>query len=110
MKRRTFLAATAASAALAPAVVRAQKQTTLKFIPQIDLAFQSPTRRSIWVNEILFTLWTPALAVGGGASAGARRRGRRRQPALDRVDPAARRLRVQSRSTVRISGTCRGFA
>jgi hypothetical protein len=37
MRRRTFLAASATSLAL-PAAVRAQSATTLRFIPQIDLA------------------------------------------------------------------------
>jgi peptide/nickel transport system substrate-binding protein len=46
MRRRSFLAATAASLAL-PAAVRAQTATTLRFIPQIDLAYLDP-------------LWTPA--------------------------------------------------
>ena len=46
MKRRTLLAAASASltsASLAlPSVVRAASATTLKFIPQIDLAFLDP--------------------------------------------------------------------
>lgn len=41
MKRRTFMAATAASLAL-PSIARAQKANTLKLIPQIDLAFLDP--------------------------------------------------------------------
>ncbi len=41
MKRRTFVAATAATLAL-PSVVRAQKASTLNFIPQIDLVFLDP--------------------------------------------------------------------
>ncbi len=41
MRRRTFLGAAAASLAL-PAVVRAAGATTLKFVPQIDLAFLDP--------------------------------------------------------------------
>ena len=46
MQRRTFLAVSALSLA-APSLVRAQSQTTLKFIPQLDLAFLDPH-------------WTPA--------------------------------------------------
>lgn len=41
MKRRQFLAAASASLAL-PSIVRAADATTLKFIPQIDLAFLDP--------------------------------------------------------------------
>lgn len=41
MKRRVFLASASASLAL-PSVVRAAGMTTLKFIPQIDLAFLDP--------------------------------------------------------------------
>ena len=51
MKRRTFLATAAAGAALAPAVVRAQRQTTLKFIPQIDLAFLDPHWTTAYVTR-----------------------------------------------------------
>ncbi len=41
MKRRSLIAATAATLAL-PAVVRAQAKTALNFIPQIDLTFLDP--------------------------------------------------------------------
>ncbi|HEY0183189.1 MAG TPA: ABC transporter substrate-binding protein [Rhodopila sp.] len=41
MRRRHFLAASSASLAL-PTIVRAASATTLKFIPQIDLAFLDP--------------------------------------------------------------------
>ena len=41
MKRRSFLAAASASLAL-PSVTRAATTTTLRFIPQIDLAFLDP--------------------------------------------------------------------
>jgi peptide/nickel transport system substrate-binding protein len=41
LKRRAFLAASSASLAL-PSLVRAASATTLKFIPQIDLAFLDP--------------------------------------------------------------------
>ena len=51
MKRRTFLATAAAGAAMAPAVVRAQKQTTLKFIPQIDLAFLDPHWTTAYITR-----------------------------------------------------------
>ena len=55
MKRRSFLATAAATAAagaaLAPAVVRAQKQTTLKFIPQIDLAFLDPHFTTAYITR-----------------------------------------------------------
>ena len=51
MKRRKFLATAAAGVALAPAVVRAQKQTTLKFIPQIDLAFLDPHWTTAYVTR-----------------------------------------------------------
>ena len=51
MKRRSFLATAAAGAALAPAVVRAQKQTTLKFIPQIDLAFLDPHFTTAYITR-----------------------------------------------------------
>ena len=51
MKRRTFLATAAAGAAMAPAVVRAQKQTTLKFIPQIDLSFLDPHWTTAYVTR-----------------------------------------------------------
>jgi peptide/nickel transport system substrate-binding protein len=45
MKRRTLLTGLAAAGAASlarPALVRAQSQTTLKFIPQIDLSFLDP--------------------------------------------------------------------
>ncbi len=45
MKRRTLLTGIAAAGATAlarPATIRAQSQTTLKFIPQIDLSFLDP--------------------------------------------------------------------
>lgn len=43
MERRTLLAGLAGTAALArPALVRAQSQTTLKFIPYADLALLDP--------------------------------------------------------------------
>jgi len=51
MKRRSFLATAAAGAALAPSVVRAQKQTTLKFIPQIDLAFLDPHWTTAYITR-----------------------------------------------------------
>ena len=41
MRRRTLLAAASASIA-APSLLRAASATTLKFIPQIDLAFLDP--------------------------------------------------------------------
>ena len=41
MQRRTFLAVSALSLA-APSLVRGQSQTTLKFIPVLDLAFLDP--------------------------------------------------------------------
>jgi peptide/nickel transport system substrate-binding protein len=41
MKRRIFMASSLASLAL-PSVVRAATATTLRFIPQIDLAFLDP--------------------------------------------------------------------
>lgn len=41
MRRRTFLAASAATLAL-PAVARAENQRLLKFIPQSDLAILDP--------------------------------------------------------------------
>ncbi|MCC6716299.1 MAG: ABC transporter substrate-binding protein [Acetobacteraceae bacterium] len=50
MKRRSFLAASAAGLAL-PSVARAQKQTTLKFIPQIDLAFLDPHWTTAYVTR-----------------------------------------------------------
>ena len=45
MKRRSLIQGAAAAAATlaAPAAVRAQGKTTLRFIPQIDLAFLDPT-------------------------------------------------------------------
>jgi peptide/nickel transport system substrate-binding protein len=53
MKRRSFITGVAAaSGALAlPGVVRAQKQTTLKFIPQIDLAFLDPHWTTAYVTR-----------------------------------------------------------
>lgn len=53
MKRRSLItgaAAVAGSLAL-PAAVRAQKQTTLKFIPQIDLAFLDPHWTTAFVTR-----------------------------------------------------------
>jgi peptide/nickel transport system substrate-binding protein len=50
MKRRTFRAASAVSLA-APSLVRAQSQTTLKFIPQIDLAFLDPHWTTAYVTR-----------------------------------------------------------
>ena len=50
MRRRTFLAASAASLAL-PAVVRAQNQKLLKFIPQSDLAVVDPIWTTAYVTR-----------------------------------------------------------
>jgi peptide/nickel transport system substrate-binding protein len=54
MKRRSFLAAGAAglvASTAAPSVTRAQKQTTLKFIPQIDLSFLDPHWTTAFVTR-----------------------------------------------------------
>jgi len=54
MKRRRFIAASATTAAASlalPSVARAQKQTTLKFIPQIDLAFLDPHWTTAYVTR-----------------------------------------------------------
>ena len=51
MKRRLLLTAAAAAPILglsAPALVRAQSQTTLRFIPQSDLAFLDPHLAASW--------------------------------------------------------------
>ncbi len=50
MHRRSFLAGTAAALAL-PAAVRAQSATTLRFIPQIDLAFLDPHWTTAYVTR-----------------------------------------------------------
>jgi peptide/nickel transport system substrate-binding protein len=50
MRRRTFLAASAASLAL-PAVVRAESQRLLKFIPQSDLAILDPVWTTAYVTR-----------------------------------------------------------
>jgi peptide/nickel transport system substrate-binding protein len=50
MRRRTFLAAGAASLAL-PAVVKAQSQRVLKFIPQSDLAIVDPVWTTAYVTR-----------------------------------------------------------
>ena len=50
MRRRTFLAASAASLAL-PAVVRAENQRLLKFIPQSDLAILDPVWTTAYVTR-----------------------------------------------------------
>ncbi|MCW3473765.1 ABC transporter substrate-binding protein [Limobrevibacterium gyesilva] len=50
MKRRAFIATSAAALAL-PSVVRAQKQSTLKFIPQIDLSFLDPHWTTAYVTR-----------------------------------------------------------
>jgi peptide/nickel transport system substrate-binding protein len=50
MQRRTFIGAAAASLAL-PSIARAQSQTTLKFIPQIDLAFLDPHWTTAFVTR-----------------------------------------------------------
>jgi len=50
MRRRTFLAASAASLAL-PSVVRAQGQRVLKFIPQSDLAIVDPIWTTAYVTR-----------------------------------------------------------
>ena len=50
MKRSGFLASTATALAL-PAVVRAQAQSTLKFIPQIDLAFLDPHWTTAYISR-----------------------------------------------------------
>ena len=50
MKRRTFLAASAASLAL-PSVARAQAQTTLRYIPQADLAILDPHTTAAYVTR-----------------------------------------------------------
>lgn len=51
MNRRDLLAGlgAASTAAFAPALVRAQAQTTLRFIPQADLAFLDPHLFGAWV-------------------------------------------------------------
>jgi peptide/nickel transport system substrate-binding protein len=50
MRRRTFLAASAATLAL-PAVARAQKERVLKFIPQSDLAILDPIWTTAYVTR-----------------------------------------------------------
>jgi len=50
VKRRTFLAASAATLAL-PAVVRAESQRLLKFIPQSDLAILDPVWTTAYVTR-----------------------------------------------------------
>lgn len=50
MRRRTFLAASAATLAL-PAVARAQKERLLKFIPQSDLAILDPIWTTAYVTR-----------------------------------------------------------
>ena len=50
MKRRTFLAASAASLAL-PSVALAQKERVLKFIPQSDLAILDPIWTTAYVTR-----------------------------------------------------------
>jgi peptide/nickel transport system substrate-binding protein len=50
MKRRTFLAASAAALAL-PSVVRAQNKSVLKFIPQSDLASIDPVWTTAYVTR-----------------------------------------------------------
>jgi peptide/nickel transport system substrate-binding protein len=50
MKRRTFLTASAAALAL-PSAARAQAQTTLRFIPQIDLVFLDPHWTTAYVTR-----------------------------------------------------------
>ena len=50
MRRRAFLAASAAALAL-PAVARAQKQRVLKFIPQSDLAIVDPIWTTAYVTR-----------------------------------------------------------
>ena len=50
MRRRTFLAASAASLAL-PAVARAEKQRLLKFIPQSDLQVLDPVWTTAYVTR-----------------------------------------------------------
>ena len=50
MQRRTFLAASAATLAL-PAVVRAENQRVLKFIPQSDLAVLDPVWTTAYVTR-----------------------------------------------------------
>jgi peptide/nickel transport system substrate-binding protein len=53
MKRRSFLASAAAATGMLalPGVVRAQAQTTLKFIPQIDLSFLDPHWTTAYVTR-----------------------------------------------------------
>jgi peptide/nickel transport system substrate-binding protein len=54
MKRRSLLAAGMAGLvlpAVAPSIARAQKQTTLKFIPQIDLSFLDPHWTTAFVTR-----------------------------------------------------------
>jgi peptide/nickel transport system substrate-binding protein len=50
MRRRTFLAASAASLAL-PAIARAENQRLLKFIPQSDLAIVDPVWTTAYVTR-----------------------------------------------------------
>ena len=69
MKRRTFLAASAASLAL-PSVALAQKQRVLKFIPQSDLAILDPIWTTAYVTRnhgymVFDTLYGQAGQKGG---------------------------------------------
>jgi peptide/nickel transport system substrate-binding protein len=51
MQRRTFLAAASAATLALPAIARAQAATTLRFIPQIDLAFLDPHWTTAYVTR-----------------------------------------------------------
>ena len=53
MRRRTLLKTALSSAALfaAPALVRAEAQTTLRFIPQVDLVYLDPTFTFAYVTR-----------------------------------------------------------
>src|SRR6201996_7529294 len=50
MQRRSFLTSAAAALAL-PAYARAESATTLRFIPQIDLAFLDPHWTTAYVSR-----------------------------------------------------------
>ena len=96
MRRRTFLAAGAASLAL-PAVVRAQNQRVLKFIPQSDLAIVDPVWTTAYVTRnhgymIFDTLYGQTGQSGGfkaDAADGRRPHDRGRRQDLE-ADPARR--------------------
>ena len=73
MKRRTFIATSAAAALASPSVTRAQSRQVLRFIPNSDLAVLDPVWSTVYVTRnhgylVFDTLYGQAALEGGYAA------------------------------------------